>query len=52
MHVNLTPSLFAAQRIARDLIAAGREREVDEIREFISTIMRDVGNEPGCDPHE
>ena len=35
-------SLFAAQAIARDLIAAGREKEVEEIRDFISTIVPDV----------
>ena len=29
-------SLFAAQVLARDLIAAGREDEIDEIRDFIS----------------
>ena len=34
-------SLFAAQAIARDLIADGREREVEEIRDFISTIVSD-----------
>lgn len=32
-------SLFTAQAIARDLIAAGKERDVQEIREFISTIV-------------
>ena len=32
-------SLFAAQAIARDLIAAGRENEIQEIRNFISTIV-------------
>ena len=35
-------SLFAAQAIARDMIAAGRENEVQEIREFISTIVPDA----------
>ena len=35
-------SLFAAQAIARDLIAAGRENEVEEIRNFISTIVPDL----------
>ena len=39
-------SLFAAQAIARDLIAAGRENEVAEIRDFISTIVPDVDAEP------
>ena len=34
-------SLFTAQAIARDLIAAGREPEVQEIRDFISTIVPD-----------
>ena len=34
-------SLFAAQAIARDLIADGREDEVQEIREFISGIVPD-----------
>ena len=32
-------SLFAAQVIASDLIAAGHEHEVEEIRDFISTIV-------------
>lgn len=40
-------SLFAAQVLARDLIAAGRGNEVAEIREFISTIVPD----PDSDPH-
>ena len=35
-------SLFTAQAIALDLIAAGREKEVQEIREFISTIVPDI----------
>ena len=34
-------SLFTAQVLARDLIAAGRERDVEEIRAFISTIVPD-----------
>ena len=34
-------SLFTAQAIARDLIAAGREHEIQEIRAFISTIVPD-----------
>ena len=34
-------SLFAAQALARGLIADGREQEVREIREFISTIVPD-----------
>ena len=35
-------SLFAAQTLARGLIADGREQEIQEIREFISTIVPDV----------
>ena len=34
-------SLFTAQAIARDLISAGRGNEVEEIRDFISTIVPD-----------
>ena len=34
-------SLFAAQALARGLIADGREHDVREIREFISTIVPD-----------
>ena len=34
-------SLFAAQALARGLIANGREDEVEEIRNFISTIVPD-----------
>ena len=40
-------SLFTAQALARNLIADGREPEVQEIREFISTIVPDV---PDLDP--
>ena len=32
-------SLFTAQAIARDFIAAGKEKDVQEIRAFISTIV-------------
>ena len=39
-------SLFVAQAIARDLIAAGRENEVQEIRDFISTIVPDPDAKP------
>ena len=39
-------SLFAAQAIARDLIAAGREQDVQEIREFISSIAPDPHTNP------
>ena len=35
-------SLFAAQALARGLIADGRDHEVQEIREFISRIVPDV----------
>ncbi len=38
-------SLFAAQVLARGLIAEGREHEIEEIREYISTIV------PGPDAH-
>lgn len=38
-------SLFTAQAIARDLIAAGKEKDVQKIRDFISTIVP----EPGTD---
>ena len=34
-------ALFTAQAIALDLIAAGRDKEVQEIRDFISTIVPD-----------
>ena len=34
-------SLFAAQVLARDLIADGRKHEIAEIREFISSIVPD-----------
>ena len=34
-------SLFAAQALARGLIADGRQKDVDEIRAFISTIVPD-----------
>ena len=43
-------SLFAAQALARGLIADGREHEVREIREFISTIVPDAGSEPAGSP--
>ena len=38
-------SLFTAQAIAQDLIAAGKETDVQSIRKFISTIVP----EPGTD---
>ena len=42
-------SLFTAQAIARDLIANGRENEVQEIREFISGIVPDSDATPPVD---
>ena len=53
-------SLFAAQALARGLIADGREQEVREIRDFISTIVPDVDdrsaaiapNAPPTDPND
>ncbi len=45
-------SLFAAQALARGLIADGREQEVREIRDFISTIVPDADGEPGRNPPE
>ena len=43
-------SLFAAQVLARDLIAKGRDDEVQEIREFISTIVPDARSDPDRSP--
>ena len=37
-------SLFTAQAVARDLAAEGREEEIEEIREFISTIVPESPN--------
>ena len=42
-------SLFTAQAVARDLIANGREHEVQEIREFISGIVPDPDATPPVD---
>ena len=39
-------SLFTAQAVARDMIAAGREKEIAEIRNSISTIVPDIEAEP------
>ena len=39
-------SLFAAQALARGLIADGREHEVEEIRDFISTIVPEPDAKP------
>ena len=36
--------LFAAQVLARDLVSNGREKDVQEMREFISTIVPDPGS--------
>ena len=46
-------SLFAAQALARGLIADGRENEVQEIREFISGIVPDpdVASSADKGPH-
>ena len=38
-------SLFAAQAIAHDLIAAGREDEIEKIRRYISTIVPDTASD-------
>ena len=43
-------SLFTAQAIARDMIAAGREEEVEEIRNLISTIVPDIDIERSAVP--
>ena len=46
-------ALFAAQVLGRDLIAAGREDEVEEIRQFISAMVPEPGGEsrPAEFPH-
>ena len=38
----LRSSMFAAQALSRDMLAAGREKEVAEIRRNISTIVPDL----------
>ena len=43
-------SLFIAQAVARDLIADGREHKVQEIRDFISTIVPDPDDKPPDGP--
>lgn len=43
-------SLFAAQAIAHDMIAAGRGREIEEIRRYIATIVPDTDHPPGTQP--
>ena len=35
-------SLFTAQVMARDLIASGKEKDIQEIRDYISTIVPDA----------
>ncbi len=45
-------TLFAAQVLARDLIAQGCENEVQEIREFISTIVPDPDQSPSMEENE
>ena len=42
----LRSSMFAAQAIARDMIAAGREEELEEIRRNISALVPNLPNEP------
>ena len=39
-------SLFTAQAVALDMIAAGRKNEVDQILEHVATIVPGVGPEP------
>ena len=39
-------ALFTAQSVALDLIADGREHEVQEIRDYISTIVPDPDAQP------
>ena len=41
-------SLFAAQALARSLIADGRENDVQEIRNFISSIVPDPDATPAA----
>ena len=45
-------TLFTAQVLARDLIASGRENDVQEIRAFISTIVPDIGDRPSADSRD
>ena len=52
----LRSCLFTAQAIARDMITAGREDELAEIRRYVSEIAPDLPGEPnrpllkGADP--
>ena len=41
-------SLFDAQLLARELVVAGKENEIEEIREFISTIVPTVTAHPAA----
>lgn len=43
-------SLFTAQAIALDMIAAGRKKEVDDILEHVATIVPDIAPEPPAQP--
>ena len=43
-------SLFTAQAIALDMIAAGRKKEVDDILEHVAAIIPDVTPEPPAKP--
>ena len=38
-------SLFVAQAIARDMKAAGRDRDIEEILDYVSTIVPDNASE-------
>ena len=42
----LRACLFTSQAIARDMIAAGRDEEVEDIRREISTIVPDLSDGP------
>ena len=39
-------SLFTAQAVARDTITGGRKKEIEEIRNLISTIVPDIDGKP------
>ena len=45
-------ALFTAQAIALDLIAAGRDKEVQEIRDYISTIVPDPDSSLPAQSHD
>ena len=42
-------SLFTAQSISRELLADGRKQEVQNVRDFVSTIVPDIDDEPLVD---